>query len=669
MPSTPNDAHAAVSGLLRNRNFILLWAAYGVSAVGDHLSEIALLKTQNALSADVDVTPLMARITFIFFLPFFVVCPFAGALADLFSRRGLMVTADLGRAAVLLVFVYLIAWTQHWGPWGAFAPLLLLGGFAAIFSPARSALVPTIVPAEQLVRANAMLSGLGIIATMVAAVIGGWLAQHYAPAAAFRANAITFMGSAVLLFGMRLPRAAVDPSRNHRVNSGLHDLREGWSYVRAHRHVFELMIIASIIWFCGSLVNSVIPAVVRDVYGGNFQTISTYRALLGAGFIGGAVAMTILGPALRSEVAITWGLYGVTVGIGTFAASVFVNAPAATCARLGAVGIVTAGFFAVAVMASFDALLQRTVANRFRGRVFGVKELVSTGTLLVATGALGVPQWERLDRWVGWILVGVAALTLAFGITSITVRLRRGVHTPKYMFAEHLNEFIAKFWWRFRRIGPARVPPTGPVIIAANHICSADPVFISAAAPYRLISFIIAAEYATWPGIRRLVKFLDCIPVRRGSREAAGSAKQALRHLENGKAMGIFIEGGIIPPGEPRRPKDGVATLALRSGATVIPAYISGIKYREGIIAGLLTRHHARLQFGPPVDLREFAEMPRNRETIRAATRKIYAAIIALAPPGEQIIIANTTAEEGDADGEKPGRGHEPARAVSEPQR
>lgn len=82
-------------------------------------------------------------------------------------------------------------------------------------------------------------------------------------------------------------------------------------------------------------------------------------------------------------------------------------------------------------------------------------------------------------------------------------------------------------------------------------------------------------------------------------------------------------------------PKDGVAMLALKTGVQVIPAYISGTNYREGVLAGLFTRHQARIRFGQPVDLSEFRNGPKNRETIRAATRKIYETIRSLAPETE----------------------------------
>ena len=631
MATTIHNQSRVPVGLLRNRNFALLWCAYGVSAMGDHISEMAILKTQDALNAGVDITPLNARMTFTFFVPFFLLAPVAGMLADRFPRRLLMILADAARCLIMFGFAGLIAWTQDWGAWGPFMPLLAVGAFAALFSPARSALLPTLIRPEQLVRANGMISGLGFIATMAAAKISGWLADHYVPVVSFRVDAVTFLGSAILLVFLRPPRLHAEVRDGRSLSSSLRDLRAGFRYARCHRHVLELLAIAALVWFCAPLVNSVIPAIVRDVYGGSYQLMSDYRMFVGIGLVVGAIIVSVLGDALRSEIAISWGLLGIGAAIAVFAGSVFLPFAALTLAVIGAVGVVVAGMFALAVMASFNALLQRTVADRYRGRIFGVRDVGTTASLLLATGFLGVPHWSRVDRWVGPILIAVAVMFFAAGLLTIRLRLRRGRHGPALTFAENLNEFVAKFWWRFRRIGPSTVPREGAVIITANHRCPADPLFLCAAAPYRAISFLIAAEYANWPIAGFFVRLAECIPVRRGTQETSAT-KQALRHLKEGKAMGIFIEGGIPSPHERPEPKDGVAMLALKTGAKVIPAHISGSIYRDGMMAGFLTRHRARVRFGPPVDLSEFGEDRPNRETVRAATRKIYEAIQALAP-------------------------------------
>lgn len=597
--------------------------------MGDHLSEMAILKTQNALDPAVDITPLNARLAFMFFLPFFLLAPFAGLLADRLPRRAIMVFADGVRMTIMFSFVPLIVMTQGWwGGWGPFVPLLAVGAFAAVFSPARSALLPTIVRPDQLVRANGMIAGLGIIGTMVATVAGGLLAKHYDAQVAFRLNALTFLLSAALLLLMKPPRQ----TRDRNATSPITDLLAGVRYARIHRHVAELLMIAALFWFCGSLINSVIPAVVRDVYEGGYPMISTYRMLLGVGFVVGAVVVSGLGDALRGEIAITWGLFGISISTTAFALSVFLPLSPRTLAIGGGVAIVWAGIFGVAVMASFNALMQRVTANRFRGRVFGFKDVVCTAALLVATGALGLGYGTRIDAYVGYIVAGVAVITFVAGYVTLRVRLARSPHGAPLTMAESANEFLCRWWWRLQRIGPSTVPREGPVIIVANHRSAADPLFLYAAARYRSISFMVAAEYTNIPIFRYFMRLVECIPVKREIHDT-GATKQALRHLKAGKAMGIFIEGGIVEPNEASQPKDGAAMLALKTGAAVVPAYISGTINTRSISEGLLRRHRARIRFGKPVDLSDLRGPRTDRAEVRTATRRIYDAMMALAPP------------------------------------
>ena len=547
-----------------------------------------------------------------------------------------MIVADLARMGIMLTFSMLMAWTAGWGEWGPFLPLAMVGGFAALFSPARLALMPTLIRSDQLARANGMMAGLGIIGTMFALFASGYLAQYYRPQLAFHLDAATYFTSAVLLwFITAQPQRVERRERNTTVSTAVRELRHGFRYVWQHRRVAELVAIGTLVWFCGPLVKCAIPAIARDFYDGDYQTISWYRAYLGLGFIIGSVGITVLGSALRSEVAVNWGLLGVALAMAVFAASCFLPVSPEILSVIGAIGITGAGVAAVAIMAGLNALLQRIVADRYRGRVFGVRDLCSTSALLLATGVLGVPRWQNLDEWVGYILVVVAAMMLVAWWFALTIRLRRSRFGPWVTLLQNVNDFICRAWWRFRREGPVTVPRDGPVIITANHRSAADPLFLLNAVPYRLMGFMVAAEYTDFPGIRSLMRLIECIPTRRGSRDP-GATKQAIRQLRQGKMLGIFIEGGIPRPGERRRPKDGVAMLALKTGATVIPAYISGAKWRKSVLGGLLTRHDICVRFGPPVDLSEFRSARTDRRLTRSATRRIYEAIRSLAPPHER---------------------------------
>ena len=83
---------------------------------------------------------------------------------------------------------------------------------------------------------------------------------------------------------------------------------------------------------------------------------------------------------------------------------------------------------------------------------------------------------------------------------------------------------------------------------------------------------------------------------------------------------------------------DGVALLALRSKAQVIPAHISGIRYKDTVLKTFLSRHRVRVRYGRPVDLSEFTD-PRDRQQVQAATQKIWSAIQALAPEDGKVYL------------------------------
>ncbi|MCB9864964.1 MAG: MFS transporter, partial [Phycisphaerales bacterium] len=216
-PAATVDDPSKPSHILRNRNFILLWMAYGISALGDHLSELGLLKMQNAMDEAVqNTTRLQAIMSFAFMLPFFVLGPIAGWISDRLPRKWIMFTVDLIRAAIMTEMFWLLTRMQRimdpaatadtpLNMWMAIAPLILVGIFAAVFSPARLSLLPTLVRENQIIRANALTAGLGMIATIASAKISGWLVDYVAAGNAemslvFRVDAMTFVASAICIF-------------------------------------------------------------------------------------------------------------------------------------------------------------------------------------------------------------------------------------------------------------------------------------------------------------------------------------------------------------------------------------------------------------------------------------------------------------------------------------
>ena len=335
--------------------------------------------------------------------------------------------------------------------------------------------------------------------------------------------------------------------------------------------------------------------------------------------------MLFRSPALRSELAASWclkltGLCGLFLAI---AASL--KWGRASCGTL----IFLIGFFGAGIQVSVYALLQRIVPNNLRGRVFGVNDLCSMAGLLLATGFLAIPHWPNIDRYIASIMAITSLCLIASGITATSIRLKRGHFGRSLTFTRNFNEFYCRLMARVRREGLCTIPAHGPVIIAANHNSTLDPFVLNAVSPNRSMGFLIAREYASLPGLGWLVRKIECVPVSRGENDI-GSVKAVLRHLEEGKAIGIFPTGHIQPRDEPPATREGIGMIALRSGATVIPAYIDGLSppiyWSRSRLKDLLSmavpffqRHRALVRFGRPVDLSAW----RGREKDRAAFKEV----------------------------------------------
>ncbi len=159
-----------------------------------------------------------------------------------------------------------------------------------------------------------------------------------------------------------------------------------------------------------------------------------------------------------------------------------------------------------------------------------------------------------------------------------------------------INAIYCKLFHRFVWQGPDPIPKEGGVLLVCNHRSSVDP-FILSASTRRIISFLIAEEYYRIPFLRRLFDRMGCIPVRRNASDAS-AVRKALRAVKEGHLVCIFPEGGIGKGMD--HVKQGVGYLALRSGAPVIPAKITGTPCSRSIWISLLKRSRSSVSFGPP---------------------------------------------------------------------
>jgi 1-acyl-sn-glycerol-3-phosphate acyltransferase len=224
---------------------------------------------------------------------------------------------------------------------------------------------------------------------------------------------------------------------------------------------------------------------------------------------------------------------------------------------------------------------------------------------------------------------------------------------------------VMSVWTRWTWTGAEHVPPTGGVIIAANHISHFDPLTL---AHYVYLAgrwprFLGKASLWRVPVIGFLLRKTQQIPVERGSVEAVKSLDALIDALRDGAAVVIYPEGTTTrePQLWPMRGKTGAARLALVTGAPVIPVAMWGPQQVFDPRTQKLVvrpRQPMIVTAGPPVDLSRWQGAAPTRtvldemtDTILLDVRGLLAGIRGETPPPELFESPNRTPIDG-SDGE-----------------
>lgn len=204
-----------------------------------------------------------------------------------------------------------------------------------------------------------------------------------------------------------------------------------------------------------------------------------------------------------------------------------------------------------------------------------------------------------------------------------------------YRATELIGYPVVRAWFRPEVTGLEFVARSGAAIITANHLSACDEVFTPVAAR-RQVAYFAKAEYFTQPGLRgRFVAWafreFGHVPVDRADTHAAAATIQTgVTLLAQGRALGIYPEGTRSPDGRLYKFRTGVARLALRSGAPVIPVGLVGT---DAVLRAGDRRWHRQpihVHFGPPLDFSGRAEDERSSRALREVTETVRSAIQSL---------------------------------------
>ncbi|SER74029.1 MFS transporter [Lentzea albida] len=225
-------------GLARDREFRALFVAHVVSVAGDQFARVALTVHVYDRTASAGLTALTYALTF---LPDLLGGPLLSGLADRFARRGVMVAADLVRAALLLVMA-----VPGLPLWVLAALLVAVQLAGAPHGAARAAVLPTILPDERYPLAQAALNTVTQLAQVAGFLGGGVLVAALGPSPVLVADAATFAVSALLVGVFLLHRP---PPAHPHVRAWPADLVGGARLVWGDRRLRALVALACVSGF------------------------------------------------------------------------------------------------------------------------------------------------------------------------------------------------------------------------------------------------------------------------------------------------------------------------------------------------------------------------------------------------------------------------------------
>ena len=159
---------------------------------------------------------------------------------------------------------------------------------------------------------------------------------------------------------------------------------------------------------------------------------------------------------------------------------------------------------------------------------------------------------------------------------------------------------LARLGWRLRVIQEAPTP-SGPVIVAANHLSHLDPLLIGVAVDRPMRFLAVDGLWGVHRWLNIVLRLSGSIPVSR-DRAPLGAIRVSLTHLLAGGSIGIFPEGGVTAGWGSVEPLPSAAWISLRSGVPIVPVAVVGSDDAYGKDASRLRRSHVTVTIGPPLD-------------------------------------------------------------------
>lgn len=413
--------------------FLVIWAGQFISAIGSSVGGFSLgvwvyERTHSATS--------FALVAFVGTVTMLLLSPIAGALADHWDRRKLILLADLG-SAVTTSTLALLFFTGRMQPWMVYPLAVLMVTFLAFQGPAMASSVPLLVGRKQLPRVSGIAQTgraiTQILGPLIAGVLIGWIGYQ----GVALVDALTYLVAVTAILFIRIPPPP--PVEGAAVKrSVLANLAFGWSYLQERKGLVALLVVFGVTNFCMGMVQLLLtPLILSFATPVELGTVSSTAAV---GILLGGLTVAIWGIPKNRVLTV--------LGVITLQSLILFLGGVQPSIPL----IALAAFLFMLVipfaLASTNTILQSKVASAVQGRVFAVSGMIAAGSLPLAAllagpladkvfGPMLLPGGKLADtvvghalgvapgRGVGLMFICLGALCLlAVGIALFNPRLR-----------------------------------------------------------------------------------------------------------------------------------------------------------------------------------------------------------------------------------------------------
>lgn len=563
--------------IFKNSNFTKLWSGQVISYIGDQLTQMALLAW--LIASGQKTGSEMAYILFFSLLPSLFFGQLAGILADNFSRRLLMVMADIFRAILIFLIAYSIMFAEIQN-WQIYLFAFGIGIGSALFYPSKSAIIPTIIKSDELQTANALNAISGKMATLIGTYLAGVLIAKWGLSKGLIIDGFSFLVSALFIFWLKL--SSNKQTINKKQNNLRQDFKFAWNYLKKHQKAKSLIMLSGLLSLLTSLFYIALTSVATDYFKLGVEGVGKLHAMIGCGMIAGAYLAVKLAEKMKTSTLIVFCFLFILI---TTATSHFVNSYTLAWFWLSFLGAANA-----ILVITLDTLLQKIVPDRFRGKVFGFRSVFNN---LIFLSALLLSGW--LLNFVSAFSLFKLMATISF-LTALIILIFDD-NLPYFALRAFLKPLL-KICFLLEVEGKEHLKFNGKVILAGNHTGWLDGPILGAAFK-RPICFLVMQKAFSWRLIGVLLKKLNFIPVIEGQGKMA--LNESLERLKKGKAICIFPEGKLSVTGELQKFNRGVARLHKLSGAPILPFAIQGGFEAWSWNTKLPKFHKIKIKFGEPI--------------------------------------------------------------------